>query len=95
MDGDNLKQGLFSRSKQKVVRKLRKFAIKMVYLQLSGISINMTRKAIIILYSVSMILLLAASLIDGEKRGLSLLAILLMVSGTIGTKRLLENKCKK
>ncbi len=52
----------------------------------------MKKKAIIILYSVSLILLLMAVLIGSEKRGLSIPIILLIVCATIGVRILLEKK---
>ena len=55
----------------------------------------MKKRAIIILYSVSLILLLIAILIGSEKRGLSIPIMLLIVCATIGVRILLEKKVKQ
>ena len=55
----------------------------------------MNKRAIIILYSVSLILLLIAILIGGEKRSISIPIMLLIVCGTIGVRKLLEKKDKQ
>ena len=55
----------------------------------------MKKKGIIILYSVSLILLLMACLIGGEKRGLPLPIILLIVCATVGVRIILEKKDKQ
>ena len=50
----------------------------------------MKKKAIIILYSVSLIFVLIACLIGNEKRGLSLPIILLILCATVGVRIQLE-----
>ena len=55
----------------------------------------MKKRAIIILYSVSLILLLMAVLIGSEKRSFSIPIILLIVCATIGVRILLEKKVKQ
>jgi hypothetical protein len=55
----------------------------------------MKKRAIIIVYSVSLILLLIAILIGSEKRGLSIPIMLLIVCATIGVRILLEKKGKQ
>ena len=54
----------------------------------------MKKRAIIILYSVSLLFLLMALLIGNERRSLSIPIILLIVCATIGVRILLEKKEK-
>lgn len=58
-------------------------------------SLIMKKRAIIVLYSVSLILLLMAILIGSEKRSISIPIILLIVCATIGVRLLLEKKDKQ
>lgn len=54
----------------------------------------MKKKAIVVLYLFSLILLLMALLIGSEKRSLSVPIMLLIVCATIGVRILLEKKEK-
>ena len=55
----------------------------------------MKKRAIIFLYSVSLVLVLMALLIGGEKRDISFPIILLIVCATVGVRILLEKKDKQ